>query len=184
MLIPLGFLGASGSSGAASDFELIATAYGTGSSGVISFSSIPQTYKHLQVRAVTKNTGSGAGTTNNNLTFNGVTTGYAQHLLTGNGSTVTSTSGTNQSSIGAIGTAVSTVAGAMHGMILDVLDYSSTSKNTTVRMLAGRLDGSTSNTVLLSGLFNNTAAISSMTFTLTNGNFATTTRFSLYGIKG
>ena len=33
----------------ASSFESIATATGTGSSGVITFSSIPSTYKHLQI---------------------------------------------------------------------------------------------------------------------------------------
>ena len=33
-------------------FDSIASATGTGSSGTITFSSIPQTYKHLQIRGI------------------------------------------------------------------------------------------------------------------------------------
>jgi len=45
-----GFLG--GAIPITGDYESIATAIGTGSSGTITFGSIPSTYKHLQIRSI------------------------------------------------------------------------------------------------------------------------------------
>jgi hypothetical protein len=49
--------------------------------------------------------------------------------------------------------------------------------------LAGN-SGTTATVQLQSGLFNNTAAITSMTIFGNTGNLVAGTRFSLYGIKG
>jgi hypothetical protein len=181
---PLGILSAAGAGvGVAGDYELIATAFGTGSSGVISFSSIPQEYKHLQLRYTAKNSSTA---TQMNITLNGITSGvYIRHSLFGNGSTVASNaSSTSQTAIQLVESmANSTTANAVNAGVIDLLDYSSTSKNTTLRALYGMADN-LNRVYLSSGLYNQTTAVSSLTLTASANNFAALSRFSLYGIKG
>jgi hypothetical protein len=67
---------------------------------------------------------------------------------------------------------------------MDILDYGVTTKNTTMRALNG---GHEYNWIALaSGVWMNTAAVTSITFNmpLTSANFVSGTRFSLYGIRG
>jgi hypothetical protein len=181
---PLGILSsAAGEIAFASDYELISTAFGTGSSGVITFSSIPQTYKHLQIRYTAKNSSSA---TQMNITMNAITSGvYIRHSLLGNGSSVTSTaSSTSQTAIQLVESmASSTTASAVAAGVIDLLDYSSTSKNTTLRAFYGMADN-INRVYLSSGLYNQTTAVSSLTLTASANNFAALSRFSLYGIKG
>jgi hypothetical protein len=71
--------------------------------------------------------------------------------------------------------------------IMDVHDYASTTKNKTMRSFGGS-DGAdyfvTGTVGLLSGLWMNTNAITSITIALGAGNYSTNSKFSLYGIKG
>lgn len=178
----LGFWATVGGANAGA-YELIATANGTGSSGTITFSSIPSTYKHLQIRGVSKNTGT---STDFRINFNSDTsTNHATHRLVGNGSTMSSGvfNGTTYLSYPSGLLAITTTANAHSGVILDILDYTSTTKNKTVRLLGGYAD-SVSSVGLYSGLWINTSAISSIDLKAGTNNFSSTTRFSLYGIKG
>jgi hypothetical protein len=183
---PLGILSAAGADVGpvfASDYELISTAFGTGSSGVITFSSIPATYKHLQIRYTAKNSSSA---TQMNITMNGITTNsYIRHSLFGNGSSVTSNaSSTSQPAIQLVESmAVSTTANQVAAGVIDILDYLSTSKNTTIRALYGST-GDANRMYLSSGALFDTAAITSVTLTASANNYTTSSRFSLYGIKG
>jgi hypothetical protein len=182
MLIPLGILAASGA-GVASDYELIATAFGTGSSGTITFSSIPATYKHLQVRYTAKNTLSNSFML---MRFNGITTNgaYRYHRLRGSGTVVSSSeSGSTNAIEMDASMASSTTTGAVSAGVIDILDYASSSKNTTIRALYGQA-GPANTIYLASGALFNTAAITSLSLITGANSFATTTRFSLYGIKG
>jgi len=166
--------------------EPIATVTGTGSSGIITFSSIPQGYKHLQIRGILRNTSSNTGDDSVLLTVNSDTgANYATHRLTGNGSAAGAQSYTSGTAIvpyfNANGNSGANIFGAY---IWDFLDYANTSKNKTVRLLGG-VDFNGSGTVgLISGAWFNTAAINSLTFTSGSANFSTNSRFSLYGIKG
>ena len=66
-------------------FESIATATGTGSNSTLTFSSIPQTYKHLQIRVMSRGN---AATDQDNLLirFNGDTgSNYNSHYVFGTG---------------------------------------------------------------------------------------------------
>lgn len=183
-LIPLGVLSAAAFAPApAGAYELIATGNGTGSSGVITFSSIPADYKHLQVRFAAKNSSTA---TQINITMNGITTNsYIRHSLLGNGSSVSSTvSSTSQPAIQLVESMVtSTTASLASGGVIDILDYSSSSKNTTIRALYGQT-GNINRIYLSSGALFNTATITSLTFTASANNFDAMSRFSLYGIKG
>jgi hypothetical protein len=184
MLIPFGVLSAAGAGGEPliPDYELIATANGTGSSGTITFSSIPTDYKHLQIRYTSKNTGSSEDLY---LRFNGITTtSYATHQLQGRSTTIESSANTGLTFIFLErAAATSTLANSFGAGVIDILDYTSTSKNTTLRALFGKNDNN-NNVQLRSGLFINTAAINSISILTSANNHTTTSRFSLYGLKG
>lgn len=168
-------------------FESIATATGTGSSPTITFNSIPSTFKHLQIRAIARIDAAGISSNDYRVRINGVTTSsYAYHFLEGNGSAV-SASGSASQTGGSIykgytgGAAASNIMGVT---IIDILDYSSSTVNKTIRAISGvDLNGS-GNIVINSSLFISTAAITSIELnTYGNGNFTTASTFALYGIK-
>ena len=121
-----GLLGDGG--GAANSYESIQTVLvGSGGSSQIDFTSIPATYKHLQIRAIAR--GNGAAT-NWSITFNGDTNNsnyYARHLLYGDGSTAAAIS--NQTLTGITGGSVAPSTTSMIAAnIIDLLDYSNTNK--------------------------------------------------------
>ena len=83
-----------------SSFESIATATGTGSSGVITFSSIPSTYKSLQIRYMSKDTNASDGVLNPKIQFNSDTgNNYAYHELRGDGTSATTNAGDSYSGV-------------------------------------------------------------------------------------
>ena len=172
-------------------FESIATATGTGSNASITFSSIPSTYKHLQVRILARNTSAAVGENLPEFDVNGDTTvaKYAYHQAYGNGATVTA--GGVTGALPRYGYVVRdlTDANVMGVTILDVLDYASTTKNKTFRMLTGSDRNGAGQISLFSGLFIDTSAISSLTFyaaalAIPTTYFTSATTFALYGIKG
>jgi hypothetical protein len=160
--------------------EPIATTLLASNQTTITFSGIPNTYKHLQIRYI--NTTS---TVNQNLIFrfNGDTgSNYAWHRLLGDGASaiadgVSATTGMN------IGRS-STTSPSFAGGVFDILDYANTSKFKTSRTLYGNDQNGSGVIFFGSGLWQNTAAITSITITSAAGDFVTNSRFSLYGIKG
>lgn len=194
MLIPFGVFsaaGASGGGGGGAAYELISTAYGTGSSSTISFTSIPSTYKHLQIRMTGRSTRATYPLDQVYIQFNGVTSSYTTHELRGSNSSVTSLSygSTSGIYIGFIESAAST-ADIYDPVVADILDYSSTTKYKTVRSMGTRQsdyapDGIYKTISLLSGLSQSTSAVSSIDIKVNTGNnWTSASRFSLYGIKG
>lgn len=172
-----------GGAGGSNSFESIATSSPTSGSSV-TFSSIPSTYKSLQLRVVSFGT-SGGG---NNLQFNSDTgTNYVRHTLYGDGTTVTAGSNTGQSSIFFNGRTVGLNTTYPLVSIVDIIDYASTSKNKTVRIFSGNDNNGTQGSQevnLFSGLWLSTSAISTITINCSAGAFATGTSIALYGIKG
>ena len=169
---------------AAGDFESIATVtVGSGGSSSITFSSIPATYAHLQVRTLARNAGSN---TNNLITFNSDSgANYTYHTLEGGGTTASAGSSTGNSFTLAGKQAPSTYGANTFGVgIVDILDYTNTNKYTTVRVLAGVDNNGTADGVIFnSGLWLNTNAITSITITAGGSGFAQYSHFALYGIK-
>lgn len=163
--------------------QFIASASGTGSSSTISFNSIPQTFTHLHIRAIARGTAAGSwdGMT---VRFNSdSSSNYAQHYIYGNGGSV-STNGQASQTAAYVGSTVAggnQTAGLFGVAITDILDYANTSKYKVTRTLNG-VDANGSGYVEMdSGLWMNTAAISSISIILTS-NYATGTRIDLYGI--
>lgn len=187
MLTPLGIFAASGAA-AGGSFESIATATGTGSSNTITFSSIPSTYQHLQIRGIARNTNA-SNRADLAVRLNGDTgANYAQHNLSGNGSTASAGSNTGGTSA-FVGwtTAANATSNIVGACIIDIHDYASTTKNKIIRAFVGEdlNAASTDATVwLASALWLNTNAITSLSLFAPFGNFTTTSTFALYGIKG
>jgi hypothetical protein len=167
-------------------YESISTVtVGAGGSSTVTFSSIPQTYKHLQIRYLTKDTYSvAADFVSFTITGNGTNT-WRNHHIYGNGTDALSGTTANLI-VYSTPNSHSSLANMFGVGIIDLLDYASTIKNKTFRVLNG-LELNTNNTLgritFQSLLKVDTAAISSLTFTA-DLSFAQNTQFSLYGIKG
>lgn len=165
-----------------SSYESIASYSSSGST--VTFSSIPSTYKHLQVRFYAD-----LDTADRvlRMRINGVsTTGtYAKHGLEGNG-TSASAYGVDSSSATWLDVGYVVSAGSNPAVaIIDILDYANTSKYKTTRTLAGNDQNGAGLVGIYSGLYMSTSAITSIEFTINgSGNFATGSQFGLYGIRG
>jgi hypothetical protein len=151
----------------------------------VTFSNIPQGYKHLQVRILARDN---RAVTFDNLIIqaNGDTgSNYSDHFIYGDGASVGSggSASVPDPRVGTI-TGSSTTASVFGANIIDILDYTNTNKYKTVRGLTGADADGSGQIVFRSNLWLNTAAITSLTFTPGGGSFVQYSRFSLYGIKG
>jgi len=167
-------------------FESIATATCSGSESSVTFSNIPQGYTHLQIRYMLRTLRT-AGYDFQRITFNGDTTSnYSDHLIKGNG-TAASAEANNGGALIYIDYGASDfyTAGIYTVGILDILDYSNTSKYKTTRQLNG-FDANGSGYVNFnSGNWRSTSAITQIDITkgYTDG-FKQYSSFALYGIRG
>jgi len=175
-----GLLGG-GVSANAGSYDSISTVTASGTS--VMFSSIPSTYKHLQVRAAfTMSSGNPI-----KLTLNGDTgTNYAFHYLYGDGTNRTAGGTASNANIQIAAGNGSSASPYSNVYILDIHDYANTSKYKTTRGVFGSNQNSSTaslnNIELDSGLWQSTSAVNSITFT----GFGDTIvgSFALYGIKG
>ena len=171
-------------------YESIATYTATGSVSTISFTSIPSTYKHLQIRFLARCSRSDYTVAALYARFNSDSgSNYSGHYLGGNGSSAFAYGGANYNFAPAgLVSGTNVTASIFAGGVIDVLDYQNTDKYKTVRSLAGfnyNTTGSGDEINLQSGNWRNTNAITSIDFTLeTSANFLQYTQFALYGIKG
>lgn len=160
-------------------YESIATVtVGAGGSSSITFSSIPSTYKHLQIRAMAL-----GGNVYAYGNYNGDTgANYTFHNLAGDGASATAGAGTSQTrNFLSIGVSSS----YPQVFVTDILDYANTNKYKTVRSLSGTdTNGGTGYAVLWSGAWLNTSAINSIVITPSGGTWNQYSSFALYGIKG
>lgn len=172
-------------------FYSIASTTGTGSSATISFTSIPSTYQHLQLRWIAQSTDTSVtGNIALNITLNSDTgNNYAYHYVYGDGSVVTASGQTSKPNFPFFGGAWrSTSATNTYSVgIADIQDYAVTSKYKTLRTISGG-DGNTGTAsgqlFLQSALWMSSSAINSITLVANNGNFTTGSTFALYGLKG
>ena len=171
----------SGKSGhlSTNNFSSIATVtVGSGGASTITFSSIPSTYTHLQVRALVFSNVTGSVTS---MAFNGDTSyssNYYNHLLYAVGSGSVS-SAAQAWSYAPVFQGSTTIGSAM---VLDILDYANTNKYKVTKDLDGYDANGSGGLSFTSNLWKNTAAITSMTFSA-NTQFTQYTTFALYGIK-
>jgi hypothetical protein len=161
-------------------FNSIATFTGNGTASSYTFSSIPSTYKSLQIRVFAND----ATGNNIRLRINGDTaTNYTYHGIRGDGTTLDAVAGTSQTSNWVAGYAGFT-SNIFTAAIIDIHDYASTTKNKTIRSFAGYDQNGDGFNQLWSGSWLSTSATTSITLLNTGAaNYVTGTTFALYGIN-
>lgn len=172
---------------AVGDYESIATiTVGSGGLTTATFSSIPSTYKHLQIRGLSRKVNSVGGgaifvrfnsDTNNN---------YTNHQIDADGSSATAFGEANIGRTNANVTTNANIQGAnVFGVqVWDIVDYADTNKYKVIRMLSGFDDNGSGKIRYGSGLWRSTNAITQIDLTGNGDDFAQYTSFALYGIKG
>ena len=161
----------------AKTYEPIATTTLGSAAASYTFSSIPSTYTDLRLVINGLQTGTSA---NPYITLNSDTgTNYSITVLSGNGTTATSSRGTSAAFI-----YCGITAEVRNTMIFmsttDLMNYSNT---TTYKTVLTRAANASYGTDAIVGLWRNTAAITSITVDLDAGNWNTGSTFTLYGIK-
>jgi hypothetical protein len=162
-------------------YESITTLYPAGGT-TASFTSIPATYKDLQVRVLSRSARTASSADELYMTINS-TSLTKNHYLFGNGSSVL----TGSATAGWVGisTAASATAGIFGTSVIDIIDYANTNKNKTVRSFSGFDTNGGGEIYILSNFINSTSAISALAFTCSSTNtFASGTVIELYGIRG
>jgi hypothetical protein len=170
-------------------FESIATVNGTGSAGNLVFTSIPGTFKSLQIRLISKDITTTPTSRRSKFLFNGSTTNYAYHYLRGNGTSPDANSGTSYTEIYIADSSFGSDAPSanMVGVsVIDIIDYASATKYKTVKYMSGidRNLGTTDDRVAIgSALWMDTSPITSITMVPPVAGFSTLSQFALYGVK-
>lgn len=174
-----------------SNFDSIATITTNGSSSTLTFSNIPGTYAHLQLRFASKVTSTSVGSYNMTLAFNGDTgNNYSYHRIYGFSGLTAAGSGVGtglleDASITS-GSGGDNLGGEFSRGFLDIYDYAK-NKNKTARGFWGSAPyyqtASTNFAIQMYSLgWRNTAAVTSITITAAT-NFVSGCVFALYGIS-
>jgi hypothetical protein len=178
--------------GVTGSYESIATTtVGVAGQSTVSFTGIAGTYKHLQVRYIARNSGTGDNFVALKWIFNSDATAvYSNHYIYGQGSVTGSAATSSVSSAGGdglIGMIKDNAAGYTNMFaagVLDILDYANTNKYKTCRLLWGEDLNGSGRIALQSANWQKTAAITQIDFSCVTGNFMQYSQFALYGIKG
>jgi hypothetical protein len=162
-----------------SSYESIAvSSVGSGGASSISFTNIPSTYTHLQVRAIGQ--GVTAGGRQILFQFNSDTgSNYNSHEVYGDGATVVA----GAKGTGTNGWLAYWSASGVGAAVFDILDYKDTNKYKTTRSLSGHDLNGSGFILFRSGLWMSTSAITSISIFADSGNLAQYSHFALYGIK-
>jgi hypothetical protein len=186
----IGIIASSGGAAVTNSYESISTVSLASAASSITFSSIPSTYQHLQVRLLSKDASTGTGGNNIVAALNSDTTGsnYYSHYLFGDGSSASAGGVSTGGYYCLVGNCVSSnasYANMFAALVFDILDYKDTNKYKTVRSLFGHDRNGSGEVGADSTVWKNTAAVSTITLSIVGGtNFTTYTHAALYGIKG
>lgn len=172
-------------------YDALATVTLSATTASITFSGIPQGYKHLQLRSIARNVFTvSQGYDWATASFNGDTTytNYRSHILYGNGSSAGSATLQSAGYYAICANVTRDYYGGdiMGASVTDILDYSNPNKYKTTRMLAAaemNANNVYSEIDFVSSLWMNTAPITSITINAVTASLAADTQFALYGIK-
>ena len=165
--------------------EAIATTYLEADTGEVVFTSISSSYEHLQLRICDRSArssgdalqiqfGTGGGSPDSG-------TNYSYHNINGTGSStgVGKTTGATFIQVGDTPSQDSD-SEVYGGKVIDILDYASTSKNTTVLNL---INTGAARVYWSSGLWDATGAVDRIRLFNYSSNFIRGSVFTLYGIQ-
>jgi hypothetical protein len=164
---------------AGNTYEAIATATASGSTGTITFSSLPSTYTDIVLVISAGNTSSAPSI---QIQFNGDTaSNYSFLELGGSGSAAISDKGSNLTSsvIAYFGAPFTTLGNET--VVSNIMNYSN---STTYKSYLTRANNAQFGVDALVGLWRSTAAITSFSLFNSNAtNFMAGSTFTIYGIK-
>jgi len=158
----------------------------SGGTTIVSFTSIPQDYTHLQIRAVDYCSFAGTGLGEWYIRFNGDTTGanyykqryvgYSGANLLGQNASVGSEGiwGTPDNRASSIGFA---------GYTIDIHNYTSSTWKHMIARGGGGVDATSHAVGVAAGPWMSTSAINRIDIECNGGTFNATSKFALYGIK-
>lgn len=157
----------------------------TSSAASVTFSSIPQTYTDLVLRITARyNNSPGYPYDNLGLQINGITTGYSQTLLSGNGSTAGSNRQINGNHIYGFDVPTGNGTASTFGSMEFYLPNYRVSANKVIsNQGVGERNAIDSRLGFIAGLWSNTAAITSLTLLPFTGAFDVGSSFHLIGIS-
>ena len=184
-----GIIASSGGAAAGGSYESIATVtVGGGGSSAITFTSIPSTYTHLQVRGIARSTASQSLFGLRLRVGNGsldTSANYSAHQLYGDGTSATAAANasTSETFMGT-GPAANDLASTFCVAVIDILEYANTNIYKTIRVLEGVDTNGAGYVHLNSGGWRSTSAINTISLYASAGNLAQYSSFALYGIKG
>ena len=159
-------------------YDSIASTTVSSNVSTITFSSIPATYKHLQIRIFGKMTGNNGSLM---LRYNSDSgANYSIHNLYGGGAAVGADATANSTYAFANTTGYPNAAVS----VVDILDYADTNKYKTNKSLIGVEHNGSGYVYLSSGNWRNTAAISTIELIVPTFVFTQYSHAALYGIKG
>jgi len=164
-------------------FPLQVITVGAAGASSVTFTNIPNTYTHLQIRAIQRNVSTNGYT---RMQFNNDTaSNYSVHYLDGDGASALAggTANNDHAYFGYSGTSSNS---SIYGVaIVDILDYANTNKYKTSRTFNGiDVNGSGGYVELGSSSWRSTSAITSIKIAFGAGtNFAQYSQFALYGVK-
>ena len=153
---------------------------GAGGSSTISFTSIPQTYTDLKI-VISGRTDFAAVASNNSISFNGSATSFSSKLLSGDGGSVASYTRTDNLNVFLI-PGSSATASVFGNSEIYIPNYTSANNKSFYCDSTTENNATSSYTQLHTGLWSNTAAITSVTLTSQNGNFVQYSTATLYGV--
>lgn len=170
-------------------YESIQTVSGNGSSSQLTFSSIPSTYSHLQIRVILRGVRA-YGSEQLYIRVNGDgASNYTYHYIYGDGGGGSAAGSNVAGNVFLVGElpAANETANIYNGSVIDILDYTNTNKYKTMRSLSGydnngNTGAQSAKAWFGSGLWLNTAAITSITV-LSNGAFTSDSSIALYGVN-
>lgn len=172
-----------------SSFNFIATATVSSPVSSITFSSIPSTYKHLQIRGICRNTANVGGDAPG-MRFNSDTaSNYSLHNINANGTsaTVFNLASDTNAMFGYNTADASYGSNIFASIVVDILDYADTNKYKTLFSRYGSdNNGSPRNNGLMTANWRSTSAISSITlapYPFTTNTWVAGTTFALYGME-
>lgn len=170
-----------------SSFDLLESQVLASDSASITFTGLDSytDYKNLQVRAVCRNNTTSSGWVVMRANADSGAN-YAHNYLYADGASVLNYGNTGVTFL-RVGHVIPSdgIANNFAPFVLDIYDYSNTNKYMTTRSFEGLHDGTGASNVLTlsAGVWLNTAAVTSLTFTPPAGDFTTGTRISVYGAK-
>jgi hypothetical protein len=159
----------------------------TSNTATVTFSGIPSTYKHLQIRCLVRSTTAATGQDGLAIRLNSDTgTNYADHLLYGDGAAAGATGSASRSNMRADLTIPrnGNTANIFGTVIVDLHDYASTTKNKTIRNFGGQDRNGAGAISLSSGLWMNTSAVNTILLYPDSNSFLAGSTFALYGMVG